>query len=120
DVFELGNTWVASMAHLGYLAPVPDGVQERPAVAPWIDESVTIDEETVAVPWTVACEMVEARLDLLEAAGVEPESLGDWPGFLEAVRRVAEQADRMAAEGTAADSEPIIPLALAPRPDVDT
>lgn len=121
DVFQLGSTWVATLAHLNVLSEVPDGLWSRPAVAPWIEATAHVGGINWAMPWTVECNLLAARQDLLASAGITPAGLADWPGFLEACRLVIAANDRP-------DSQPngpngptgLLPVAVHCRPDPST
>src|SRR5690606_22405432 len=88
DVMHIGSTWIATLAHLDLLAEAPRGVWTQPTVAPWVDEAALAGGVAWAVPWTVECNVLIGRTDLLEAAGVAPEEFSDWDGFLQVCRRL--------------------------------
>jgi ABC-type glycerol-3-phosphate transport system substrate-binding protein len=92
DVFQLGSTWVNTIAQMGYLAPVPQDLADRPVLAPWVKETSLFCGREVAVPFIVEVMSMFARMDLLEEAGLDIESLRDWHGFLNACIVLAEKA----------------------------
>ncbi|MFO7318391.1 MAG: extracellular solute-binding protein [Bacillota bacterium] len=112
DVMHIGSTWIATLAHLDLLAEAPRGVWTQPTVAPWVDEAALAGGVAWAVPWTVECNVLIGRTDLLEAAGVAPEEFSDWDGFLQVCRRL----DGMGRSGDG-PLKGILPVAVHSRPD---
>lgn len=121
DVFQVGSTWVATLAHLNILCEVPIGIWTRPAVASWIEATARVDGVTWAVPWTAECNVLVAREDLLASTGLTPERLADWPGFLEACRLFSRPDGlRGAATGGPGGPGGVLPIAVHCRPDTTT
>ena len=93
DVIQIGTSWVATLAHLGHLAPVPNGVVDRPPIAPWVDEVVRYAGTSFAAPWQLDCSCLLARTDVLDRLGLSVADLSDWAGFLSACERVGAGTD---------------------------
>lgn len=119
DVFQLGSTWLATLAYLNLLSEVPKGVWDRPAIAPWIEETAYVGGRQWAVPWTVECNVLVVRVDLLDAAGLTPEQLSDWPLFLDACKQISLWFDQGKGNGDRALAG-VLPLAVHCRPDTAT
>lgn len=94
DVFQMGTTWVSTLAHLGLLTPVPKGLATKPAIVPWVDKIATHSGKQLVVPWTVECSLCAVRIKSLEQAGLSLDDLSDWDGFLESCYRLAEADKR--------------------------
>jgi multiple sugar transport system substrate-binding protein len=93
DVIQLGTSWVATLAHLGHLAPVPAGVVDRPPIAPWLADVVRYAGTSFAAPWLMDCSCLVARTDVLDRLGLTVADLADWSGFLSACERVGAELD---------------------------
>ena len=115
DLFQMGSTWLATLSYLNILSEVPDGIWVHPAITPWVEATASYGGVRWAVPWTVECNVLAAREDLLDAAGLTLEQLAEWPRFLEACRLLA----RRAAAGERALAG-VVPIALHCRPDSTT
>lgn len=90
DVSQIGNTWVAEMAAIGALSPMPDAASDLltdqfPAVL----DTNRIDGRAVATPWYVDTRLIFYRTDLLAQAGYEamPTTWADWKAAMQAVKR---------------------------------
>ena len=115
DVFQLGSTWLATLAYLNILSEVPKGIWSRPAITPWVEATALYAGFQWAIPWTVECNLLVARSDLLDAVGLSPEDLADWLRFLDACRLL----DRQANSGFRA-LQGVSPVAVHCRPDTTT
>jgi len=93
DLVQIGSTWMGTLTHLGHLAPVPDGMETRAAVAPWIDECVQVNGKRMALPWVVECSGLIARSDILDGA-VSESGIATWDGFLSFCRDLGENANK--------------------------
>jgi|GEM_PF-911034 len=86
DVFQVGTTWVATLAHLGALDKVPHmGVfpnEDHQSSYIW-DPGSQADsgEELFCVPWFIDVRALYYRKDLFELVGLSPDLLQDWKGF---------------------------------------
>lgn len=90
DVSQIGNTWVAEMAAIGALSPMPDAASDLltdqfPAVL----DTNRIDGRAVATPWYVDTRLIFYRTDLLAQVGYEamPTTWADWKAAMQAVKR---------------------------------
>jgi multiple sugar transport system substrate-binding protein len=92
DVAQLGNTWVAEMAAIGALAPLP--VEHGDLLSdnfPGVLETNRIADVYYALPWYVDTRLLFYRTDLLARAGFEalPTDWDTWKRSMHAVKRVA-------------------------------
>ena len=92
DVSQIGNTWLAELAAIGALAPLPanrsDLLQDQfPAVL----DTNRIGDTYYGVPWYVDTRVQFYRSDLFERAGfpAPPVKWADWKRALHEVKRVA-------------------------------
>ncbi|HYC69058.1 sugar ABC transporter substrate-binding protein [Brevundimonas sp.] len=92
DLSQVGNTWVAEMAAIGAISPLPAFASELltdqfPAVL----ETNRIDGRAVATPWYVDTRLLFYRSDLLGEAGYDavPQTWAGWKQAMHAVKRVA-------------------------------
>lgn len=90
DVSQIGNTWVAEMAAIGALSPMPEAASDLltdqfPAVL----DTNRIDGRAVATPWYVDTRLIFYRTDLLTQVGYEamPTTWADWKAAMQAVKR---------------------------------
>jgi multiple sugar transport system substrate-binding protein len=93
DLVQVGSSWMGTLTHLGHLARVPDGIETRPAVAPWIDDCVQVGGRRMGLPWVVECSGLIARADILDASARESD-LATWEGFLSFCRGLGEKANK--------------------------
>jgi hypothetical protein len=91
DVSQIGNTWVAEMAAIGALSPLPGAAADLltdqfPAVL----DTNRIDGRVVATPWYVDTRLIFHRTDLLAQAGYAtlPMTWIEWKAAMHAVRRI--------------------------------
>ncbi len=92
DVSQIGNTWLAELAAIGALAPLPatqkDLLQDQfPAVL----DTNRIGDTYYGVPWYVDTRVQFYRTDLFERAGYPdpPTNWADWKRSLHEVKRAA-------------------------------
>lgn len=89
DVSEIGSTWVASLAAMSALRPF-----DRPSLATvgqpslflpasWNSVSLADEDEIWAIPWLSNVRFIYYRTDLLEQAGVDPQTAFTTPENLE-------------------------------------
>jgi len=93
DVLQVGTSWVETLSHLGFLAEVPAGVEERPLVAPWMGDVVRHGGKPIGVPWVAEGSGLVARQDILDRVGESATTLGEWEGFLSMCRNLAKDAN---------------------------
>ena len=89
DVMMLHNEWVAELAMLGALAPVPPALRLTADQMPSVLRSVAAGGPAVAVPWVVDTLVQFYRRDLLQAAGYDapPPDWAGWKRMAHAVKR---------------------------------
>ena len=92
DVSQIGNTWLAELAAIGALDPLPPTQQgllqdQFPAVL----DTNRIGGTYYGVPWYVDTRVQFWRTDLFQRAGnaQPPTNWADWKGALHEVKRVA-------------------------------
>lgn len=92
DVSQIGNTWVAELAAIGALAPLPAGQRgllegQFPAVL----DTNRIGGTVYGVPWYVDTRVQFYRTDLFREAGypTPPTNWADWKRSLHEVKRAA-------------------------------
>ncbi len=112
DVLQVGSTWMGTLSHLGFLGEVPEWVEERPSLAPWIDEAVQFNRVRTGVPWVVECSGLILREDILSLMHTSPEDLGDWESFLSFCQLLARDARR-----DAIDPMRPLPIGITCRPE---
>lgn len=111
DVVQVGSSWMGTLAHLGHLARVPDGIDTRPVIAPWIDECVVVQGKRLGIPWVVECSGLIARTDILDG-NVREADLATWDGFLGFCRDLGERANKQEI-----DPRRPLPLGITCRPE---
>ncbi|HQF54603.1 MAG TPA: extracellular solute-binding protein [Fibrobacteria bacterium] len=93
DVMQVGSSWMGTLAHLGHLARVPDGLDSRGLVADWVGECATINGVKLGLPWVVECSGLIARRDILDAH-LKGGDLSSWKGFMSFCRDLGEHANK--------------------------
>ncbi|MBK8801408.1 MAG: extracellular solute-binding protein [Fibrobacteres bacterium] len=111
DVVQVGSSWMGTLAHLGHLSQVPDGMETRQVVAPWIDECVTLGNRRLGIPWVVECSGLIARADILDGQ-VGESDIDQWDGFLGFCRKLGENANKQEI-----DPRRPLPLGITCRPE---
>ena len=97
DVMQVGSSWMGTLAHLGHLARVPDGLDSRGLVADWVGECATINGVKLGQPWVVECSGLIARRDILDAH-LKGGDLSSWKGFMSFCRDLGEHANKQEIE----------------------
>ena len=92
DVSQIGNTWVAELAAIGALSPLPAG--ESALLTDnfaGVLETNRVGGRYYASPWYVDTRLLFYRTDLLRRAGFDavPETWAEWKRSMHAVKRVA-------------------------------
>lgn len=113
DVLQVGSSWIATLAHLRVLAAVPEGVQTRRCIAPWVDGMAVHNGVQVAVPWLLECSVMAVRARLLERAGLDSRDLSDWDSFYESCLRLSRDLSGQAEQRA-------VPLIAHSRPEYNT
>lgn len=87
DVLMVANSWLAELAMLGAIAPVPASLAT--GLLPSARAAATIDGRVRGVPWIVDTQMQFYRRDLLNAAGyaAPPSDWAGWKTMAHAVKR---------------------------------
>ena len=88
DVLMVSNRWIAELAMLRALAPVPGA---RDGFFPMLRDAVNIEGRTHASPWTALAQVQFFRRDLVRAVGYDtpPEDWSDWLTMARALKRRA-------------------------------
>lgn len=115
DILEIGTTWLSTLSHLGYLAPVPEGLEQTPVMAPWISQSVTYNDQQTGIVRSLDCSCIIARSDVLDSMGVQPAQLNTWESFAHTCQRIGELTKK-----TGHDPMHPYPLGLICRPEPTT
>lgn len=96
EIGQIGNSWIAEMAAIGAIAPVPAKAEQLltdqfPAV---VDTNL-IGGKIWAVPWYVDTRIQYYRKDLFERAGYSspPATWDEWKAALEKVKAVAGEGN---------------------------
>jgi multiple sugar transport system substrate-binding protein len=91
DVSQIGNTWVAELAAIGALAPLPtsDAGLVADNFAGVLDTN-RIGGRVYATPWYVDTRLLFYRTDLLKRAGYDavPTDWAEWKRSMHALKRV--------------------------------
>ncbi|MGC8764281.1 MAG: extracellular solute-binding protein [Brevinematia bacterium] len=111
DIFEVGSTWVATLAELGFLLPLNDFPFRDDFLSEWIYRNSCVKGEKFAVPWYVDLSMLTARKDILDKLKMKSDDLISFEGFINASERIAKSVLN---EGTISD---ILPLGFSFRPE---
>jgi multiple sugar transport system substrate-binding protein len=113
DLFQTGTTWIGTLQHLGLITPPPTGLEERPTLASWIDETASCQGVRYGIPWLTECSCLHVRTDILEKVGISLDTLKDWDGFLNACREISIYSNT----GQDVSPDRPLPIALTCRPD---
>lgn len=97
DVMQVGSSWMGTLAHLGHLAQVPEGMDSRGLVADWVGECATIQGVKLGLPWVVECSGLIARRDILDTH-LKGGDLSTWKGFMSFCRDLGEHANKQEIE----------------------
>ncbi|MES2337941.1 MAG: extracellular solute-binding protein [Pseudomonadota bacterium] len=92
DVAQIGNTWLAELAAIGAIQPLPGDAQGLTADQfPAVLDTNRIDRRLMAVPWYVDTRLQYVRTDMVARAGYDalPMDWSGWKAALHAIRRVA-------------------------------
>lgn len=115
DVVQVGSSWLPTLARLNVFDTVPDGVVDGHVIAPWVRQAAEYEGKQWAVPWFLDCNLLVARVDVMETLRLSPGDLEDWEGFLTACRRVEH-----AARNENGSHKGLLPVAVHYRPDLST
>ncbi|MFW5976442.1 MAG: extracellular solute-binding protein [Bacillota bacterium] len=90
DIFQLGTTWVQSLAHLDYLAEVPDFIS-RPPLAEWLNDCCSYKNKKVAIPWYGEVRSMLGNKELMEKYGVDIEKIRKREYFYKFCQKIARE-----------------------------
>jgi ABC-type glycerol-3-phosphate transport system substrate-binding protein len=88
DVFQIGTTWVTTMAHMGYLEQVPESFEHNKVLADWIADISYYNGKKMAVPWLVESGMLIARKDIMKTLGITGKDIRTIEGFKDVCGRI--------------------------------
>ncbi|MFW5981201.1 MAG: extracellular solute-binding protein [bacterium] len=112
DVFQVGTTWMRSIAYLDYLQPINDYQEQRKLLVSWIEESCFFQGERYAVPWLIDAMVMVARNDILKSLAIDNADLESWDSFYQVYLRLLEERKK--------DKSFPKAMAFSIRPDTDT
>ncbi|MFW6030467.1 MAG: extracellular solute-binding protein, partial [Halanaerobiales bacterium] len=112
DVFQVGSSWVSSLAYLNYLKVINDYQDDKTLLACWMDGCCHFQGERVGVPWIIDSEIMVARNDIIQKVGLDIKKLNTWEEFYQAHLRL-NQYRRL-------DSSFPKVMSFAIRPDLNT
>lgn len=90
DLAQVGNSWIAELAALGALDPVPADLGIGPDQFDAVLASNRIDGRLMAAPWYVDTRVQFYRTDLFARAGYDAPPL-EWQGWKTALARIRAQ-----------------------------
>ncbi|GAA4887569.1 sugar ABC transporter substrate-binding protein [Streptomonospora salina] len=112
DVILLDNPAVPTLADTGMLASVGEIGLEVGEVDENLLAAGVVDDETYGIPIGANTLAIYYNAEILDAAGVDPESVTDWQSLTDALARVTENGDKgitFAATGTEEGSFQFLP-----------
>lgn len=115
DLVQIGSTWVGSISSMGSLLDLTDRVKEiggGSAFVPvaWSTTSLIGNGQVTAIPWFVDARALFYRTDVFRKAGITPNNLKTWDGFVGALKTLKEK-------DVVVDGQPVAPLGLAGKND---
>ena len=93
DVFQLGSTWVRTLAHLGYLAEVPSDF-ERPPLTRWVKECCQYRGKRIAIPWFIEVRSMLVNNKLAQKYGIKPEKIQTHEDFFKVCQQLADRKQK--------------------------
>lgn len=91
DVFQIGSTWVRTLAYLDYLDPVPDNMKCDAPLADWMNECSRYRGVKIAMPWIGQTIGLTIRQDLLSLHGLRGNEIHTPADFLEVCTTLRRQ-----------------------------
>ncbi len=94
DIFQLGSSWVKTLAYLGGLLDISKWVKELKKkeffspLTTQTEESLK-DEKIYSLPWFVDVRTLFYRKDIFKKAGLKEEDIGNWASFEKACQKIA-------------------------------
>jgi len=117
DVIQVGTTWLAPMAHMGFLRHVPAGLlaeTPRPQlIAAWVAETTCYRGVEYALPWMLDTTCVAVRPDIFAILGVDVHELTTW----DHITGLGEKWAQRVRDGRFASSPCKAITAISPRPE---
>ena len=101
DIMSLDPPFIPEMAAAGFLAPVPDNLQDTDDVVQGAVDSATWDDELVTVPFWANTQLLWYRESVVEEAGLDMDEPVTWEQIMDA----AAQTDTLlGVQGAKAES----------------
>ncbi len=94
DIFQLGSSWVNTLAYLGGLADISKPVEEvkkKHFFSPLnkqMEESFK-EDKIYSLPWFMDTRILFYRKDIFRKAGLKEKDIGDWDSFQKACQKIA-------------------------------
>lgn len=101
DIMSLDPPFIPELAAAGFLAPVPEELQDTEDVVQGAVDSATWDDELVSVPFWANTQLLWYRKSVAEEAGLDLEQPVTWEQLIDAA---AELDVRLGVQGTKAES----------------
>lgn len=101
DLMSLDPPYVPELAAAGFLAEVPDELQDTEDIVQGAVDSATWDDELVTVPFWANTQLLWFRVSVAEEAGLDMEQPVTWDQLIEAS---ADQDKLLGVQGTNAES----------------
>lgn len=94
DVLQLGSTWVPYFAARGVLKNLNEYIDQidstRFVPVSWYTSHIDADTNIYAIPWFIDARPVLGNKRIMKKYGITPQSMRDYKGFSEAIRKVNE------------------------------
>lgn len=101
DIMSLDPPFIPELAEPGFLAPVPDDLQDTEDIVQGAADSATWDDELVAVPFWANTQLLWYRKSVAEDAGLDMDEPVTWDELMDA----ADSTDTLlGVQGTKAES----------------
>src|SRR5699024_12571782 len=84
DIMSLDPPFTPEMAAAGFLAPVPDNLQDTGDVVQGAVDSATWDDELVTVPFWANTQLLWYRESVVEEAGLDMDEPVTWEQIMDA------------------------------------
>lgn len=101
DIMSLDPPFIPELAEPGFLAEVPDRLQDTDGIVQGAVDSATWDDELVTVPFWANTQLLWYRESVAEAAGLDMSRPVTWQQLIDAA---AEQGKTIGVQGTKAES----------------
>ena len=111
DVFQLGTTWVRTIAHLGFLAEVPSEIEREP-LTEWIEKCCQYRGKRIALPWFIEVRSMLVNDRLANKYNVDLDNIQTHENFFKLCQQLASRKEK--------EPDIPVPLMLPIRPEVGT